>query len=277
MNASDLLIAPNELESLLSTPNLRIIDCRWALMDPPLGRKQFNEGHIPAAQYMPLEPAMSDPAGTRGRHPLPETERFAEILGEYGIDNNSSIVAYDDGSCTFAGRLWWMMRWVGHSDVRVLDGGLHQWTEQGFETTIEVEQSHKCLFEVGSSLTKTCGPDELLGGEHTLIDARSHDRFMGQNETIDHTAGHIPGAVCYPFDENQDADKRFKRNSNRFDAFDPSESIVCYCGSGVSATHNIMALLLAGYPEPILYPGSWSEWIEDSSRPIGLEDNSASK
>lgn len=277
MNASDLLITANELASLVSTPNLRIIDCRWALTDPPLGLKQFNEGHIPTAHYMPLEPALSDPAGARGRHPLPETERFAEILGEYGIDNDSSIIAYDDGSCTFAGRLWWMMRWVGHTDVRVLDGGLHQWNEHGLETTIEVERPRRCHFVVSSSLTKTCGPDELLGGEHKLIDARSHDRFMGQNETIDHTAGHIPGAVCYPFDENQDADKRFKRDSGRFEALDPAESIVCYCGSGVSATHNIMALLLAGYPEPILYPGSWSEWIEDPSRPIGREADSASK
>ena len=276
MNASDLLITANELASLDSTPNLRIIDCRWALTDPPLGRTQFNEAHIPTAQYMPLEPELSDPAGSRGRHPLPEKQRFADVLGSYGIDNGSSLIAYDDGTCTFACRLWWMMRWVGHTDVRVLDGGLHQWTEQGFETTIEVEQPSKCQFEVHPSLTKSCGPDELLGGEHKLIDARSHDRFMGQNETIDHTAGHIPGAICYPFDGNQDADKRFKRDSDRFEAFDRGESIVCYCGSGVSATHNVMALLLAGYPEPILYPGSWSEWIEDPNRPIGRADDSAS-
>ena len=276
MNASELLVTSDELVRLISTPNLRIIDCRWSLVDPPLGRALFNEGHISTAQYIPLEPELSDPAGTRGRHPLPTQQKFADTLGSYGIDNECSIVAYDDGACTFACRFWWMMRWVGHTDVRVLDGGLHQWIDQGLETTVDLVEPEPRKFEIRSSLTKTCGPDDLLGGEHKMIDARSRDRFMGQNETIDHTGGHIPGAVCYPFDENQASDKRFKRNPDRFDALDRRDSIVCYCGSGVSATHNIMALLLAGYPEPILYPGSWSEWIEDPSRPIGLTDNSAS-
>ena len=275
MDSDKLLISPAELADLIGDPKLKVIDCRWSLVEPELGRSQFDEGHIPTSQYMPLEPALSDPAGARGRHPLPDTQRFAETLGAYGIDSKSSIIAYDDGSCTFACRFWWMMRWVGHTDVRVLDGGLHQWTEGGFEVTADVEQPQKRQFEIGHSLTKTCGPDELLGGEHTMIDARSHDRFMGQNETIDHTAGHIPGAVCYPFDGNQDADKRFKQGSDRFEALDSNQPIVCYCGSGVSATHNIMALLLAGHPEPVLYPGSWSEWIEDPSRPISQEGDSA--
>ncbi|MCY4095401.1 MAG: sulfurtransferase [Gammaproteobacteria bacterium] len=268
MNASELLVTSDELVRLISTPNLRIIDCRWSLVDPPLGRALFNEGHISTAQYMPLEPALSDPAGSRGRHPLPEKQRFAETLGAYGIHNECSIVVYDDGACTFACRFWWMMRWVGHTDVRVLDGGLHQWIDQGLETTVDLVEPEPRKFEIRSSLTKTCGPDDLLGGKHKMIDARSRDRFMGQNETIDHTGGHIPGAVCYPFDENQGEDKQFIRDPDRFDSLDRRDSIVCYCGSGVSATHNIMALLLAGYPEPILYPGSWSEWIEDSTRPV---------
>ena len=272
MQADELLITAPELASRLDEEKLRVIDCRWSLVDLPLGRTQFDEGHIPTSQYMPLEPALSDPAGSRGRHPLPNEQHFAEILGTYGIDNRCSIVAYDDGACTFACRFWWMMRWVGHTDVRVLDGGLHQWLHHDLETTTDVVQPEPCRFEIQPSLTKACGPDDLLGDEHKLIDARSHDRFLGQNETIDHTAGHIPGATCFPFDDNQDPDKRFKRNPDRFQSIDPSDSIVCYCGSGVSATHNIMALLLAGYPEPILYPGSWSEWIEDPNRPIGLAD-----
>lgn len=274
MQANELLISASELADRIGDDKLRVLDCRWSLVDAPLGQNQFNESHIPTSQYMPLELALSDPAGSRGRHPLPVKQRFTETLGTYGIDNECSIVAYDDGACTFACRLWWMMRWVGHSDVRVLDGGLHQWSERGFETTADVVQPVPCKFEVQSSLTKVCGPNDLLGGEHKMIDARSRDRFMGQNETIDHTGGHIPGAVCYPFDENQASDKRFNRIPDRFAALDRNDSIVCYCGSGVSATHNIMALLLAGYPEPILYPGSWSEWIEDSSRPIGLSDDS---
>ena len=223
---------------------------------------------------MPLEHALSDEAGKRGLHPLPDKERFAATLGAYGIDNDSSVVAYDDGSCSFACRFWWMMRWIGHADVRVLDGGLHQWTEQGLETDVDAVQAQPCQFEVRPSLTKDCGPDDVLGREHKLIDARSYDRFLGQNESIDHTAGHIPGAVCYPFTGNQDTDKRFKREKDRFQMLGADESIVCYCGSGVTATHNIMALLLAGYPEPTLYPGSWSEWIEDPNRPIERDEGS---
>ncbi|MCY4128285.1 MAG: sulfurtransferase [Gammaproteobacteria bacterium] len=272
MQADKLLISATELAGRIGETKLRVIDCRWSLVDPPLGRTQFNESHIPSSQYMPLELDLSDPAGVRGRHPLPDQQRFTKTLGTYGIDNECSIVAYDDGACTFACRLWWMMRWVGHADVRVLDGGLQQWLDHGFKTEVDVVQPEPCDFEAGSSLTKLCGPDDLLGDKHTLIDARSHDRFLGQNETIDHTGGHIPGAACYPFDENQSSDKRFIRNPDRFSELDPDGSIVCYCGSGVSATHNIMALLLAGYLEPILYPGSWSEWIEDPSRPIAPED-----
>lgn len=275
MNADRLLVSASELADRIGDEELRVIDCRWSLLDAPLGRAQFNEGHIPTSQYMPLEPALSDPAGKRGRHPLPNKQQFAKTLGEHGIDNACSIVAYDDGACTFACRLWWMMRWVGHTNVRVLDGGLQQWLDHGFEADIDIAQPEPCEFEVGLSLTRTCGPDDLLSDEHKLIDARSHDRFLGQNETIDHTGGHIPGAVCYPFDENQLGDKRFIRSPDRFSALDRNTSVVCYCGSGVSATHNIMALLLAGFPEPTLYPGSWSEWIENPSRPISRDDDSA--
>ncbi len=274
MNESELLISASELAALLSNPNLRVIDCRWALTNPSFGREEFDKGHIPSAQFMPLEPAMSDEAGERGRHPLPDKERFAATLGAYGIDSDSSVIAYDDGSCSFACRFWWMMRWVGHADVRVLDGGLHQWTKQGLETAVEAVQAQPCQFEVRPSLTKDCGPDDVLGVEHKLIDARGYDRFLGQNESIDHTAGHIPGAMCYPFDGNQGTDKRFKRETDRFQTLGADESIVCYCGSGVTATNNIMALLLAGYPEPTLYPGSWSEWIEDPNRPIEREEGS---
>lgn len=276
MQVDKLLISANELADQIGDDKLRVIDCRWSLVEPPLGKQQYDAGHIPTAQYIPLEPALSDPAGSRGRHPLPDKQRFAETLGSHAIDNDCSVVAYDDGSCTFACRFWWMLRWVGHSNVRVLDGGLHQWVDQGNAVTVDSVEPQSTQFEIRPSLTKSCGPADLLEGEHKLIDARSHDRFLGQNETIDHTAGHIPGAVCYPFDGNQSADKRFIRDPDRFTTLDPNESIVCYCGSGVSATHNIMALLLAGYPEPILYPGSWSEWIEDSDRPITRENDSAS-
>ena len=223
---------------------------------------------------MPLEPALSAPAGSRGRHPLPEKERFAETLGEYAIDGDSLVIAYDDGTCTYACRLWWMLRWVGHDRVRVLDGGMHLWEQNGLSTTQEQTKLQPTQFEIRPSLTRVCGAADVLEGDHLLVDARTLDRFQGFNETLDHTSGHIPGAVCMPFGDNQDESKQFIRDSDRFDELDKNQPIVCYCGSGVSATNNIMALMLAGFPEPALYPGSWSEWIEDPSRPIAREQES---
>ena len=268
MLATELLITPAELAAQLGDAELRVFDCRWSLAEPTLGKMQFTERHIPTAQYMPLEPALSDPASILGRHPLPSKERFADTLRTVGISNNSSVVAYDAGACMFACRFWWMLRWVGHVDVRVLDGGLYQWDAGDLETTAVCTPVRRGRFQTGMAFTETCDSTNLLDGEYTLIDARSLDRFQGQNETIDHTAGHIPGALCYPFNENQAADKTFKRTPIRFNSLNPDRPVVSYCGSGVSATHNIMALLLAGFAEPILYPGSWSEWIEDSNRPI---------
>lgn len=268
MNAEHLLISVADLEHSLSNTHLRVVDCRWNLMDPNEGRLKFNESHIPTAQYVALEPDLSDPAGKSGRHPLPSKSRFAQVLGNKGINNDSTVIAYDDGTGVYACRLWWMLRWLGHRNVRVLDGGMQQWSAQGFAHTRSVTTPTTCEYSVGTQLTQVRSANDLLDTTLILIDARTDDRFKGQNETIDHTAGHIPGAVCYPFQENLNSDSTFNRQPDRFESLDASKSIVCYCGSGVSATHNIMALLLAGHDEPALYPGSWSEWIEDPNRPI---------
>lgn len=268
MQASELLISASELAARLADESVCVFDCRWALTDRALGRTQFDERHIPTARYMPLEPDLSDPAGLRGRHPLPTKERFTETLSANGVSNASSIVAYDDGSSIYACRFWWMVRWVGHADVRVLDGGLAQWDVAGLETTDQVISPTTGSFELRPSLTKGCDADDLLTDQYTLLDARTKDRFEGRNETLDHTAGHIPGALCMPFAENLNDDRTFRRGSERFDDLDTTKEVVCYCGSGVSATVNIMAMLLSDKSEPMLYPGSWSEWIENASRPI---------
>ncbi len=160
------------------------------------------------------------------------------------------------------------MRWVGHQRVRVLDGGLHQWQNLGYPLSTTEPQFESTEYMPSDSIARICTAHDILKGSQTLIDARAYDRFQGKNETLDHTGGHIPSAVCYPFVENQAPDKTFIANSDRFNAIDKNKDIVCYCGSGISATHNILALLLAGFPEPMLYPGSWSEWIEDPNRPI---------
>ena len=268
MDATDLLISSGELSARLQEQQLRLFDCRWSLADPTLGLRQFQKGHIPNSQYMPLEPDLCDPAGSRGRHPLPTRERFAQILGSYGVTDQSTIVAYDDGSSMTACRLWWMARWLGHTDVRVLDGGLYQWESQGLNTTIESVQYEPAEFLAGESLTRYCSADQLPDSAATLLDARSQERFDGQSEPIDHTAGHIPGAVCFPHEENLNADKTFIQNSSRFNSITKDQDVICYCGSGVSATNNILALLLSGFPEPALYAGSWSEWIENPNRPV---------
>ena len=269
MKPDDLLISAASLNDELDNPALRILDCRFSLADSGLGLRQFQQGHIPTAQYLALEPDMSDPAGSRGRHPLPDPNRFAQTLGKLGVDNNSEIVAYDDGDCMVACRLWWMVRWLGYSNVRVLDGGLFQWSHSGFDLSSELARFAPVRFVRSEPLTRQVEAQHLLSDRFAItIDARSRQRFEGVVEPMDHTAGHVPGAMCYPFEENQGEDKCFLRDSRRFENLPQDADVVCYCGSGVSATHNIMALLLAGFNEPLLYPGSWSEWIEDPDREV---------
>lgn len=268
MDTDGLLISATQLKTSIVDARLRLLDCRWNLVDPTEGKSQYDTAHIPKAQYVGLEPDLSDPAGVKGRHPLPSKNRFKNVLENLGIDNDSIVVAYDEGNSIYACRLWWMLRWVGHPSVRVLDGGLQQWLQHEYETTNEVDVPARSTFEIGPQLTEVRTADDLIDSSEQVIDARTRDRFMGQNESLDHTAGHIPGATCYPFQENLHSDMTFKRQSERFQSLDATKSVVCYCGSGVSATNNIFALLLAGQPEPALYPGSWSEWIEDPQRPI---------
>ena len=260
------LIQPSELANHQNDPNWVIVDCRADLVDHSKGLRDFNEAHIPKAQFADLESDLSDPAGSGGRHPLPTKERFCKFLSDLGVSADSTVVVYDQSNSMFACRLWWMLRWVGHANVLVLDGGMRAWQEAGYEPTALVAPRQHTNFPVQPSLTKTVEADQVQQHQGILVDARAEDRFHGENETMDHKAGHIPGAICRPFPKNLDGQDRFNASSSQFADIDKNDNIVCYCGSGVTATHNIFALLLAGYPEPSLYPGSWSEWIEDDSR-----------
>lgn len=264
------LIQTDELANHIDDPNWVVVDCRADLLDHAKGRSEFELAHIPGAQFADLETDLSDPPGKRGRHPLPSKERFCDFLSELGVGENSTVVAYDQANGMFACRFWWMVRWVGHADVRVLDGGLRTWRESGRDLTDTIQARSPSEFTPRPSLTKTVAANQVLEHQGILIDARTEDRFRGENEMIDHKAGHIPGAICRPFPNNLTDDERFNTSSSQFGEIDRTENIVCYCGSGVTATHNIFALLLAGYPEPSLYPGSWSEWIEDDSRPVEM-------
>lgn len=262
------LIEADELSTLVEQNACVVVDCRAGLEDHELGFRSYLEGHIPGAVFASLETDMSDRPSSRGRHPLPERSRFASVLEGFGVSNNSEIIAYDASNSMFACRLWWMVRWLGHSRVRVLNGGFAAWSEAGLTVSTEIPKPRPASFEINPPLTRTVSADDVAGFTGLLLDARAEDRFQGRNETIDHTAGHIPGAISTPFMKNLGGADKFLENLSRFKELSRESEIICYCGSGVSATHNIMALRLAGYDEPALYPGSWSEWIEDPERPV---------
>ena len=257
-----------------------VFDCRFSLMDKQAGRRAWEAGHIPAARFADLERDLSSAPGRGGRHPLPDRDVLAARLRRWGVNNDSHIVCYDQNSGAVAGRFWWLIRWLGHGDVRVLDGGLDAWIAAGQPVDTGAVAPEAGNFTPRPALTRTVTADELLDGSQllddgqptTLLDAREAARYRGEQEPIDPVAGHIPGAISAPFADNLAAG-RFKSPDAlraRFEALgvDDSDAVACYCGSGVTATHNILALLVAGYPEPALYPGSWSEWIVDPDRPV---------
>ena len=279
------LISPPQLAERQKHAGLVILDCRFALEDPDYGRCSYAEGHIEGAQYADLERHLSGPVtkGVTGRHPLPAPQALIRQLQAWGIHADSEIVLYDDGPGAYAARAWWLLAWLGKRDgVSILDGGLKAWHNAGFPLSLDAPKIEPGTF-VGS-------PDNhlLLDAEHlqkrlgqpglTLIDARALPRFRGEVEPIDPIAGHIPGAQCAAFNENLGSDGRFlpveqlkQRFADKLQGRSPDE-LVAYCGSGVTACHNLFALSLAGYPLGKLYAGSWSEWITDPAREIAQGD-----
>jgi thiosulfate/3-mercaptopyruvate sulfurtransferase len=245
-------------------------------MDSGQGQRKYEAGHIPGARFADLERDLSAPRGpTGGRHPLPDRAELAARFKAWGVTNGSRIVCYDQNNGAVAGRLWWLTRWLGHAKVSVLNGGLDAWLAVGFPTDSESVSPILGDFTPGEPLTKLCTADDLSGADINLLDARDTARFRGQVEPIDAVAGHIPGATSGPFTGNLDGG-RFKSPDALRARFvelniDPGIDTVCYCGSGVTASHNILALLLAGYREPILYAGSWSDWITDPKRPVATD------
>ncbi|MGA1370443.1 MAG: sulfurtransferase [Pseudomonadales bacterium] len=267
------LISATDLAAAIATPHgvganpVRLIDCRARLDDADFGARAYAAGHLPGAVFASLEQDFSAPPGAGGRHPLPPAERLAARLRDLGLNDHDQIVVYDDTAGSFAARAWWCLRFLGHQAVAVLDGGLAAWTGP-LETSVpEPRTGH---FSIRPSLTRTIDAQELLAGlDHAdLVDARARPRFEGREEPIDPVAGHIPGASCLPFQGNLGQDGRFLSAAELQKRFHGhGADTVCYCGSGVTAAHNILAMRVAGLPEPRLYPGSWSEWIRDPSRP----------
>ena len=277
------LISCAQLEDALAASdsaasNLRIVDCRFDLGDIEAGRSAYANSHIPGAVYAHLDDDMSGPIvpGRTGRHPLPDAADFARTLSRLGISNQSQVALYDDSGGSMAARMWWMLRWIGHQAVAVLDGGWSAWTAAGLPTSSGVETPQPASFTASPRPELVVDATEMLAktasGGALVIDARGADRFRGENETHDPIGGHIPGASNLPHTGNlraghfRDPAELAARFSELMGNRPPSE-VIFYCGSGVSACHNALALEHAGIGEARLYPGSWSDWITDPSRP----------
>jgi thiosulfate/3-mercaptopyruvate sulfurtransferase len=259
-------------EELAAQTSGIVFDCRFSLVDSRAGRREFESGHIPGARFADLEKDLSAPPGKGGRHPLPGRDAFAAWLRSQGVNSDSRIVCYDQNSGALAGRLWWLVRWLGHENVCLLDGGLDAWLGAGYAVDSEFVSPEPGDFAPTASLTRLCTAEELEGTSADLLDARDAARYRGEVEPFDPVAGHIPGAICAPFTDNLE-NGRFKSPEAlraRFGdlGLSPPADTICYCGSGVTATHNILALLIAGFPEPILYAGSWSDWVSDPGRAV---------
>ena len=272
------LISTVELAGRLSAPDWLIADCRFELGKPDAGRDAWRAGHIPGAIYVDLERDLSVPVtSASGRHPLPDPANFAQTLSRLGIGNETQVVCYDAGPGAFAARLWWMLRWVGHDAVAVLDGGFAAWTAEGRPVSTDTPARAPAYFRPQPRLDRVLGTDDVeraLARGETLVDVRAAERFAGKVEPIDAVAGHVPGAVNLPFLENLDGSGRFRDPAALAELWrsrtgaKPGEAPICMCGSGVTACQGLLALEAAGIAGARLYEGSWSEWIRDPSRPV---------
>ncbi len=276
----DSIISSADLEKILGQDHLIVMDCRFSLADPEEGHRAFERSHIPGAVYAHLDNDLTGEIipGKTGRHPLPTVEAFAQTLSAWGINKQTQVVAYDQIYGGIASRLWWMLKWVGHQSVAVLDGGWMHWKANNHPTTNKVYTPNPSVFEATPNDKLIVSSEEIsqqLENPHfLLIDARAEERFKGEEEPIDPIAGHIPGAVSAPFIDNMNYAGTFHSKSELRDRFDdlltdaPEREAVFYCGSGVTACHNILSHYYANSKMAKLYPGSWSEWITDEKKPI---------
>jgi thiosulfate/3-mercaptopyruvate sulfurtransferase len=272
------LISTADLAAHLDDARFVIVDVRHDLAHPGWGEAQYRESHIPGARFAHVDRDLSAPlTGRNGRHPLPTPESAARLFGALGIGADTQVVAYDQGGGLFAARLWWMLRWLGHEAAALLDGGFARWTAEQRPVSPSLPDVQPASF-VPRDVRPTVAADGVRASlprrSLLLVDARSGERFRGEAEPIDPVAGHIPGARNRPATANLRPDGRFRPPTELQAAFEPllqghvAQDVVHYCGSGVTACHNVLAMSIAGYPLTRVYPGSWSEWIADPSRPV---------
>jgi thiosulfate/3-mercaptopyruvate sulfurtransferase len=273
------LISTADLAAHVGDPNWIVVDVRHDLAQPDTwGETQYRAGHLPGARFAHVDRDLSAPkTGRNGRHPLPAPETCAAFFGALGVDGERQVVAYDQNNGMFASRLWWMLHWLGHHAVAVLDGGFDAWRREGRSIATELPTPIRRSFVVGT-VGPTADAAEVLGALGTdaliVVDARAPERYRGEVEPLDPVAGHIPGALNRPYALNIGADGRFRPAGELRAEFEqlvaghPLASVVHHCGSGVTGCHNVLAMEVAGLPGTRLYPGSWSEWCADPARPV---------
>lgn len=272
------LISASELMDRLGDADLRIVDVRFDLADPDAGRGRYRLGHLPGAVYLHLDDDLSGPLrddGLEGRHPLPNPERLAATLGRLGIGDDHRVVVYDDAGGAMAGRLWWLLHWIGRPAVRVLDGGIDAWIAAGgplgrasvaYPTAVSTAAVDRSMVIAAHEVRTLASREDAI-----VIDARASERYRGETEPLDPKAGHVPGAVNRPYMENLNPDGTFapaERLRERYALADGADDVVVYCGSGVTAAHDALAMVIAGLPMPRLYAGSWSDWSHREGFPV---------
>ena len=275
----DHLVTTETLAQHLDDPAWVVIDTRHDLADPARGRRDYAAGHIPGAFFLHMDEDLSGPmTGSNGRHPLPDLETFAAKVRACGVGPGTQVVVYDDAAGSYGVRLWWMLRWLGHERVAMLDGGWPLWVREGRPVSTDVPAAREGGFAPKPHLGATVDVHYVerfhQDPEVRVVDARAAERFRGLNEPLDPVAGHVPGALNRFWRMNVRSDGRFKPADELREEFedllegaDPAQ-VVHMCGSGVTACHNLLAMELAGLPSGRLYPGSWSEWCADPSRPV---------
>jgi thiosulfate/3-mercaptopyruvate sulfurtransferase len=273
------LISTSVLAAHIDDPAFCVVDCRYKLDDEGWGLREYGVAHIPGAAYAHLAHDLAGPrTGTNGRHPLPDPGAFARTLGRLGVTGGVEVVAYDQDNGMYASRLWWLLRWLGHDAVAVLDGGLAKWRAEQRPTVSGVEQHDARVFSGDAKDAMAVDATRLAAlagtpGWH-LVDARAPERYRGDSEPIDKVGGHIPGALNHFFQWNLAEDGLFRSPEQLRERVlqsigdVPADRVVCYCGSGVTACHNLLALEHAGLTGAKLYPGSWSEWSSDPARAV---------
>lgn len=277
--AYETIISAATLAGNLDDGDWAVFDCRFSLSDGNAGAKAYRMGHIPGSRYANLNLDLSSPVKKHtGRHPLPNFAELEKKLGEWGVGNRTQVVIYDDAGGAFAGRMWWLLRCMGHQQAAVLDGGIQEWRREGFQLTTALPKyapkQFRSYLDIRECLNASQVESGLASRRITLIDARTPERFVGRMEPIDPIAGHIPKALNRPFQLNLDKNARFLSAELLCSQFQqltdsaPSEQVVHMCGSGVTACHNLLAMEIAGLTGSKLYAGSWSEWIVNRNRPV---------